>query len=134
MDVAAAAVKHADPSGAGNGRGARSRRSPSVAAPREPAAGPAGQRPFKAQDERARNAASIFIGAGRAGGAPGRPRGPIANVAKSLPPTSARSRSRNGSPSSRSPSPSRNKSSAPSARSWRPRKQSHRPPRPGPLT
>ena len=85
LDVAAAAVKMADPSAAGNGSASEEHEIPSVAAPREPAAGP-GKRPFKSKTSRIENAASIFIGAGRADGVrPGDLVGLIAKVAK-LPP------------------------------------------------
>jgi ATP-dependent RNA helicase DeaD len=87
LDVAAAAVKMADPSAAGNGSAGEEHEIPSVAAPREPAGGPGkGKRPFKSKTSRIENAASIFIGAGRADGVrPGDLVGLIAKVAK-LPP------------------------------------------------
>ena len=85
LDVAAAAVKLADPSAAGNGSASEEHEIPTVAAPREPAAGP-GKRPFKSKTSRIENAASIFIGAGRADGVrPGDLVGLIAKVAK-IPP------------------------------------------------
>ena len=85
LDVAAAAVKLADPSAAGNGSAEEEHEIPAVAAPREPAAGP-GKRPFKSKTSRIENAASIFIGAGRADGVrPGDLVGLIAKVAK-IPP------------------------------------------------
>jgi ATP-dependent RNA helicase DeaD len=78
-------VKLADPSAAGNGSASEEHEIPAVAAPREPAAGP-GKRPFKSKTSRIENAASIFIGAGRADGVrPGDLVGLIAKVAK-IPP------------------------------------------------
>ena len=84
LDVAAAAVKLADPSAAGNGSASEEHEIPAVAAPPQPS-GP-GKRPFKSKTSRIENAANIFIGAGRADGVrPGDLVGLIAKVAK-IPP------------------------------------------------
>ncbi len=85
LDVAAAAVKMADPSAAGTGSASEEHEIPAVAAPPQPK-GPGAKRPFKGKTSRIENAASIFIGAGRADGVrPGDLVGLIAKVAKVSP-------------------------------------------------
>ena len=97
MDVAAAAVKLADPSAAGSGSVADEHEIPAIAAPPPPrAAKPATK--YKSGGREPGNSASIFVGAGRAAGVrPGDLVGAIVNEAKVSPATSARSRSPSGS-------------------------------------
>ncbi len=85
LDVAAAAVKLADPCAAGSGSAGEEHEIPAVAAPPQPS-GP-GKRPFKSKTSRITgSAASIFIGAGRADGVrPGDLVGLIVKLAK-IPP------------------------------------------------
>ena len=85
MDVAAAAVKLADPSAAGSGSVADEHEIPAVAAPPPPRAPRAGTK-YKSGAREPGNAASIFVGAGRAAGVrPGDLVGAIVNEAKVSP-------------------------------------------------
>jgi len=82
MDVAAAAVKLADPSAAGSGSVADEHEIPAVAAPPPPRAAKSGTK-YKSGGREPGNSASIFVGAGRAAGVrPGDLVGAIVNEAK----------------------------------------------------
>ena len=81
MDVAAAAVKLADPSAAGSGSVADEHEIPAIAAPPPPRAAKSGTK-YKSGGREPGNSASIFVGAGRAAGVrPGDLVGAIVNEA-----------------------------------------------------
>jgi ATP-dependent RNA helicase DeaD len=85
MDVAAAAVKLADPSAAGSGSVADEHEIPAMAAPPPPRAAKSGTK-YKSGGREPGNSASIFVGAGRAAGVrPGDLVGAIVNEAKVSP-------------------------------------------------
>jgi ATP-dependent RNA helicase DeaD len=85
MDVAAAAVKMADPSAAGSGSAAEEHEIPAIASAPPPRAARAGAR-YQSGGRDSGNSARIFIGAGRAAGVrPGDLVGAICNEAKVSP-------------------------------------------------
>jgi ATP-dependent RNA helicase DeaD len=84
LDVAAAAMRLADPSATGSGPGADEQEIPAVAAPPPPRAADKGKRkPFARRGPETARAAKVFVGAGRAAGVrPGDLVGAIVNEAK----------------------------------------------------
>jgi ATP-dependent RNA helicase DeaD len=82
LDVAAAAVKLADPSAAGSGSVGDEHEIPGIAAPPPPRAAKSGTK-YKSGGREPGNAARVFVGAGRAAGVrPGDLVGAIVNAAK----------------------------------------------------